>query len=244
MIRFLAAIFVLVAFAAGPALAKQDLIKKDLIVGTGAEAGPDKRVQVHYTGWLIDGTKFDSSVDRGEPFTFTIGAREVIRGWDLGVTGMRVGGKRKLVVPPHLGYGPRGAGKAIPPNATLVFEIELLGFAGPLFQNIGNAVLKRLLSEGTRIVDIRTPPEWKETGVIEGSKLLTAFDQQGRFNKNFPAALAAFAGRDEDIILICRTGNRTSKIANALAKQAGYTGIINVKDGIKRWIDEGNPVVK
>ena len=244
MIRFLASIFILVAFATAPALARQDLIKKDLVVGTGAEAAPEARVRVHYTGWLLDGTKFDSSVDRGEPFIFTIGAREVIRGWDLGVTGMRVGGKRKLVVPPHLGYGARGAGKAIPPNATLIFEIELLGFAGPAFLDVGNAVLKRLLAEGTKIVDIRTAGEWKETGVIEGSKLLTAFDEQGRFNKAFPDALAAFAKQDEDIILICRTGRRTGIIAKALAEQAGYTGIINVKDGIKRWIDEGNPVVK
>jgi rhodanese-related sulfurtransferase len=244
MIRFLPYLFVLVAFTAAPVLAAQDLIKKDIVVGSGAEAAPDARVRVHYTGWLMDGTKFDSSVDRGEPFTFTLGAREVIGGWDQGVAGMRVGGKRKLIIPPHLGYGARGAGGVIPPNATLIFEIELLGFADSAFRNIDNAELGELLAQGTKIVDIRTPPEWKETGVIKGSKRLTAFDEQRRFNKAFPADLAAFAKKDEAIILICRTGNRTSMIARALAEQAGYTGIINVKDGIKRWIDEGNPVVK
>jgi len=89
-----------------------------------AETG--KTVKVHYTGTLTDGTKFDSSLDRGEPFSFQLGAGQVIRGWDEGVKGMRVGGKRKLTIPPDMGYGAAGAPPKIPPNATLMFEIELL----------------------------------------------------------------------------------------------------------------------
>jgi len=99
----------------------------DLKVGDGSIAEAGKVAMVHYTGWLTDGTKFDSSLDRGQPFQFKIGEGGVIQGWDKGVLGMRVGGKRKLVIPSELGYGARGAGGVIPPNATLVFEVELLG---------------------------------------------------------------------------------------------------------------------
>jgi FKBP-type peptidyl-prolyl cis-trans isomerase len=96
-------------------------------IGTGPVAVAGNTVQVHYTGWLENGTKFDSSLDRGQPFEFKLGAGQVIKGWDEGVAGMKVGGKRQLIIPSSLGYGPGGAGSAIPPNATLVFDVELLG---------------------------------------------------------------------------------------------------------------------
>ncbi len=107
---------------------------EDTTVGSGAAATAGHRVQVHYTGWLYDptasnnrGKKFDSSKDRGQPFSFGLGHGEVIRGWDEGVAGMKVGGTRVLTIPPEMGYGARGAGGVIPPNATLVFEVDLLG---------------------------------------------------------------------------------------------------------------------
>ncbi len=99
----------------------------DQVVGTGEAAVAGKTANVHYTGWLENGTKFDSSVDRGQPFSFPLGAGRVIKGWDEGVQGMKVGGKRKLTIPSDLGYGSRGAGGVIPPNATLIFDVELLG---------------------------------------------------------------------------------------------------------------------
>lgn len=102
------------------------LIIEDLTHGEGEAAAAGIEVTVHYTGWLTDGKKFDSSKDRNDPFVFPLGAGHVIRGWDEGVQGMKVGGKRKLTIPPGLGYGARGAGGVIPPNATLVFEVELL----------------------------------------------------------------------------------------------------------------------
>ena len=102
------------------------LVYEDTVVGEGAEAKAGQQVRVHYTGWLTNGSKFDSSKDRNDPFEFSLGMRQVIGGWDEGVQGMKIGGTRKLTIPPQLGYGARGAGGVIPPNATLVFEVELL----------------------------------------------------------------------------------------------------------------------
>jgi len=101
---------------------------QDLVVGSGAEAINGKKISVNYVGTLADGKKFDSSYDRGTPFQFVLGAGQVIQGWELGVAGMKVGGKRKLIIPPALGYGDRNIGNGlIPPNSTLIFEVELLG---------------------------------------------------------------------------------------------------------------------
>ncbi len=133
------ALIILVAFLAVPSFAAQDAKKTvttksglkyvDVVVGKGASPTVGKQVTVHYTGTLENGTKFDSSVDRKEPFSFTIGVGQVIPGWDEGVMSMKVGGKRKLIIPPNLGYGARGAGGVIPPNATLLFDVELLDVA-------------------------------------------------------------------------------------------------------------------
>ena len=221
-----------------------DLQIREITTGEGAIAQPPHKVTVHYTGWLMDGTKFDSSHDRDKPFSFTLGRRQVIPGWDQGVQGMKVGGKRELVIPPELAYGKRGAGGVIPPNATLRFEVELLGVEPPKFRNVNNGELEGLLAEGTTIVDIRRPDEWKKTGVVAGSHLLTAFDGHGRLVKSFPQALEKLVGKEQPFVMICRTGNRTAMLAEALSERAGYKGVINVTDGITRWIKEGKAVKK
>ncbi|GAC1450432.1 MAG: FKBP-type peptidyl-prolyl cis-trans isomerase [Desulfuromonadaceae bacterium] len=135
----IAASVIMAALLAVPAFAAQEAKKTvttasglkyvDVVVGKGASPAAGKQVKVHYTGTLENGKKFDSSVDRNEPFSFTIGVGQVIPGWDEGVMTMKVGGKRKLIIPSKLGYGARGAGGAIPPNATLLFDVELLDVA-------------------------------------------------------------------------------------------------------------------
>jgi len=217
---------------------------EDLKTGDGPTAVRHAKVAVHYTGWLRDGTKFDSSLDRGKPIEFTLGAGQVIPGWDMGVEGMKVGGKRQLTIPPELGYGKKGAGKVIPPNATLKFEVSLVSLTPPKYTNIDNADLKDLLKRGTKIIDIRRLDEWNKTGVLVGSQRLTAFDARGNFVRSFPKDLSKIAGPDDEVILICRTGSRSSVLANMLTEQAGYTKVYNVTDGIVDWLKNKNPVVK
>lgn len=143
LIRFACAVLALAIAAAVPLFGRAEAANNQVIempnglkytdtkTGDGATATQGSKVSVHYTGWLYNngakGTKFDSSVDRGKPFQFTLGAHQVIAGWDEGVAGMKVGGERTLIIPPELGYGARGAGGVIPPNATLMFDVELLG---------------------------------------------------------------------------------------------------------------------
>lgn len=221
-----------------------DLQVKDLKVGEGEVAKEKSRVSVHYTGWLMDGTKFDSSVDRGEPFEFSIGSGQVIPGWEQGVAGMKVGGRRELIIPPQLAYGKRGAGGVIPADATLKFEVELLAIKPLLFKSISNAEVKEKLAQGIKIIDIRRPEEWQETGVVEGSILLTAFDGSGQFVRSFPTEIQKVVTPDEEFMIICRTGNRTALLATVMSEQAGYKQLLNVEKGISDWIRAGNAVDK
>jgi len=230
------------ASLAGHTNAKVNIVEE--VAGTGEAAVLHSQVSVHYTGWLEDGTKFDSSRDRKSPFQFSLGSGQVIPGWDMGLEGMKVGGKRRLTIPPELGYGKKGAGGVIPPNATLTFAIELLGVEPPKYKNVDNVELKALLKRGVKIVDLRRPDEWKETGVVEGSKRLTAFDGNGRFVKNFPIDFQSYVEAGDEVILICRTGNRSATIANMLSAQAGYEKVFNVQYGIEKWKKAGNPVVR
>ncbi len=210
--------------------------------GSGEGAKPGDIVSVHYTGTLTDGTKFDSSRDRGTPFTFTLGAGQVIKGWDEGVNGMKRGEQRKLVVPPEMGYGSRAV-SVIPANSTLLFDVELIDILS--YTDLDNEGLKATLKEGNvTLVDIRRPEEWKMTGIVEGSEMITAFTKRGALHPEFADKfLKRFAAEDR-VIIICRTGNRTARLAQALVRELGWKNVYNVKRGITHWIKQGNPVVK
>ena len=158
--------------------------------------------------------------------------------------GMKVGGKLKLAIPPELAYGSKGAGEVIPPNATLKFTIALLSLTPPKYTNIDYTALKALLDRDVKIVDLRRKREWKKTGVIKNSTLLTAFDGAGNFIRSFPASLKKYVAPNDAVALICGEGVRSSIIANMLTVQAGYTTVYNVTGGIEGWLKNGNPVVR
>ena len=213
--------------------------------GSGDRADIGMSVSVHYTGKLEDGTVFDSSIPRGQPFTFTLGAGQVIKGWDLGVEGMKVGEKRNLVIPPHLGYGVRGAGATIPPNATLIFDVELLEVKLPI--TLGELTPQQFIDareNGGVVIDIRREEEWKETGIIKGSQTITAFTKDGKIHPDFPKKFFDLINDvDVPILLYCRTGNRTSILGKALIDQVGQTNVSHLSDGIVGWKKLGFPIV-
>ena len=213
--------------------------------GSGDRAEIGMSVSVHYTGKLEDGTVFDSSVSRGQPFTFTPGAGQVIKGWDLGVEGMTIGEKRNLVIPPHLGYGIRGAGATIPPNATLIFDVELLEVTMPITLNeLSPQEFIDAQENGGVVIDIRREEEWRETGIIKGSQTITAFTKNGKIHPDFPKKFFDLIDDvDVPILLYCRTGNRTGILGKALIDQVGQTNVGHLSDGIVGWTKQGFPVV-
>ena len=213
--------------------------------GSGDSAEIGMSVSVHYTGRLEDGTEFDSSIPRGQPFTFTLGSGQVIKGWDLGVKGMKIGEKRSLVIPPHLGYGMRGAGATIPPNATLIFDIELLEVAMPItLKELSPDDFIDAQENGGIVIDIRREEEWKETGILQGSNTITAFTKDGNIHPDFPKKFFDLINDiDIPILLYCRTGNRSSILGQALIDQVGQTNVSHLIEGIVGWKKQGHPTV-
>jgi rhodanese-related sulfurtransferase len=242
---FLSIVFIPCVSAANLNSATVSEIKTTIIKnGSGLKASKHSKVSVHYTGWLLNGKKFDSSLDRKTPFNFTLGLGQVIRGWDVGVVGMQVGEKRRLIIPPKMGYGNKGAGAVIPANATLRFEITLLKITPPKYKNINNEKLKELIENGTLLVDIRRQDEWQRTGTIGGSKKITAFEKNGRFKQDFPDKFMKLTSRKEAVVLICRAGNRSEVLSQMLTDRANFEVVYNLKDGIERWIKDGNATIK
>ena len=214
-------------------------------VGSGEEAQVGMVVSVHYTGKLEDGTVFDSSIPRGEPFSFTLGQGRVIKGWEQGILGMLVGETRVLTIPSELGYGANGAGELIPPDANLIFEVELLEVNWPpQLLEINEAKLIEAQKKGSLVVDIRRKEEWIETGFIEGSELITAFESNGALHSEFQSKFFSFIRqKDTPVILYCRSGNRSRKLGDALVSQVGLTNVSHLENGILGWMSSGYETV-
>ena len=245
MKNWLLLLILLACLVTGKTAMAAELQIETITDGDGAVAETGTRVSVHYEGRLEDGEVFDASRPRGQPFAFTIGAGQVIRGWEDGVTGMKIGETRRLTIPPELGYGAAGAGGVIPPNATLVFEIELLDVSTPV--TLGEATPEALLQaqkDGVVIIDIRREDEWHETGIIEGAETVTAFEASGRVNPDFLDSFRSFVpSPDTPVMLYCRTGNRTTGLGNALIEQLGFTDVTHLSDGITGWVANGQTTV-
>jgi len=215
----------------------------DTQVGTGDVAELGMRVKVHYTGWLLDGTQFDTSRDSGSPFQFSIGAHEVIRGWDIGVQGMRVGGKRELIIPSELAYGKKGYPGAIPPNSVLKFEIELLEAHVNRKTFLKNDEFAAMLKRGVPVIDIRRASR-RGSGLIEGAVLLPVFLETSAFSPVFLKTLKTIVGKNDEFILVSQKGKWGAYFANVLSERKGYTKVYSLQKGIDKWIADGYPVVK
>ena len=239
------AIAIVSLLASLPAFASE-LKVETLVEGAGIQAEKNKKVTVHYEGRLEDGTIFDASKPRGQPFSFTIGVGQVIEGWELGVAGMKVGEQRRLTIPPNLAYGKNGAGDAIPPNATLLFDIVLLSVADAVV--LGQSTPEDLIkarSSGVAIIDIRREGEWLETGIIDGANNITAFKKDGKVHPDFLQKFNSLVStKQTPVLLYCRTGNRTTRLGNAIIEQLGFTNVSHLSGGIVRWKKEGQTTVK
>ena len=216
----------------------------NIVEGEGTEIINHSKIQVHYIGKLQDGTKFDSSYDRGQPFSFQIGLREVIKGWEIGLMGMKVGGKRTLIIPPELAYGDRGAGDLIPPNATLTFDIEIVAVKHPGYGLIKTDDIKRLKEDGYKFIDIRTEKERENTGIISGSLEITAFDIYGNFVPEFMKTFRDLVELDDNIVFISNEGEIARMLANGFVEQLNATNMYALKGGIQQLIKENYKLEK
>ena len=229
----------------GDNVSAAELSYETVTKGDGETAQKGMMVDVHYQGRLTDGTVFDDSQKRGAPISFTLGSGQVIPGWEQGIEGMKVGEKRILTIPPELGYGAAGAGGVIPPNATLIFDVELVAVSTPpQLGEAGPDALKAAQKNGVVIVDIRRAEEWSSTGIIEGAHTITAFTESGQLDPAFQEKFTALVPTvNSPVLLYCRTGNRTSMIGNALVRQLGYRQVTHLSEGIVGWTKGGEPLV-
>ena len=217
---------------------------KNNVEGSGVEIINHSKIKVHYLGKLEDGTKFDSSYDRGEPLSFQIGLRQVIEGWENGLMGMKVGGKRTLIIPPEFAYGERGAGDLIPPNATLVFDVEIIDVQPPMYSFVTMKEIKNLQKENYKFIDIRTKKERDHTGIIANSLEITAFDIYGNFVPEFMKTFEDLVNLNDNVVFISNEGKIASILANGFAEQLGAENMHALKGGIQELISENYDLIK
>ena len=212
-----------------------------LTPGSGQMAEAGHQVRVHYEGQLTDGTVFDSSRPRGQAFQFTIGSGQVIPGWEQGVTGMKVGEVRKLTIPSDLGYGSSGAGDVIPPDATLIFTIELLEVSMPAtLSEVSATDVLAQQAKGTLIIDIRREDEWRDTGVIKDAHLITAFQNNGGLYPEFQDKFFSLVpDPDTPVLIYCRSAGRSRMLGHALIDQLGFTHVSHLTGGMNSWLENG-----
>ncbi len=214
------------------------------IPGNGLDIEEHYKVTVNYRGFLENGIEFDSSFKRNQPFIFQIGLRQVIPGWEIGLRNIRVGGKRKIKIPPNLAYGAKGVGKLIPPNSTLIFEIEVINATPPSYKKVFPYQLSNKKTDGFKIIDIRTLKEREETGIIKGSLEMTAFDNLGNFNSEFVKFFEKQIKPKDHVIFVSKKGDISSILANGFVEQLGKKNIYTLVGGIEKWILEGRKLKK
>ena len=214
------------------------------IEGEGTEILLHSKILVHYTGKLEDGTVFDSSYDRGQPFRFQIGLRQVIEGWEQGLLGMRVGGKRTIFIPSELGYGDRGAGDLIPPNANLIFDVEIVDVQLPNYKLVTFNEIEKMIQDNYKFIDIRTKKERENTGIIQGSLEITAFDNYGKFVPEFMKTFRDLVDLNDNVVFISNEGEISSILANGFAEQLGAKNMHSLKGGIQELIKENYQLTK
>jgi len=209
--------------------------------GGGLTAMDGMQVSVHYRGELQDGTIFDDSSRRGQPIRFILGQGQVIPGWEQGVTGMKVGEVRKLTIPSELGYGSSGAGDVIPPDATLIFTIELLEVSMPAtLSEVSATDVLAQQAKGTLIIDIRREDEWRDTGVIKDAHLITAFQNNGGLHPEFQDKFFSLVpDPDTPVLIYCRSAGRSRMLGHALIDQLGFTHVSHLTGGMNSWLENG-----
>ena len=231
-INFLFILFLIFCFPVHPANIQ---ILND-IPGTGKTIINHSKIKVHYKGKLENGTEFDNSYKRKKPFSFQIGTRQVIEGWEIGLKGMKEGGKRTIMIPPDLGYGKTGAGNLIPPNSKLIFEVEILEVQHPGYKILKVNDIKKVMEKGFVFIDIRSQKEINLNGSIPGSINITAFDNNGNLLSSFLTKYQSLVSNSDNVVFVSDKGEISSILANGFVEHLGAKNMYSLSGGIQEYL--------